>query len=60
MCMLVQITTLVALLYERVSKPWFYGYLYNYGKLACLYPGTSSVQGMSLENYEAKRPFKMI
>ena len=60
MCMLVQIRTLTALLYERASKPWIYGYLYNYEKLACLYPVAPSVQRMFLENYAAKRPFKLI
>ena len=49
MCMLDQIRTLVALLYERALKPWAYGYLYNYEKLACLYPAAPSVRGVFLE-----------
>lgn len=59
MCMLVQIRALAAVLYEKASKPWVYEYLYNYGKLACLYPVASSVQVMFLENYEAERSFKL-
>ena len=60
MRILVQIRTLTTLLYQRASKLWVYGYLYNLGKLTCLYPVVLSVQGMFLENYEAKKPFELI
>ena len=49
------VVTLTELLYQRASK-----YLYNYGKLTCLYPVAPSVQGMFLRNYEAERRFKLI